>query len=240
VTDRADVNRLSAAQKRLVSLAKADLTALFGTLDLSNPAVARDALLEAVPLLVREYGDLAATAAAEWFEQVRPYAGFNAQTVEAVSTDQVQGAVRYAAGNLWSDEPQLTLAELTGAIQRFVMYSGRQTVARNAQHDPSKPRFARVPTGEKTCAFCEMMASRGWVYHTKDTAGLTEKFHDDCTCQIVAEWDSESAHIVGYDPDAMYARYLSARHAVGGDPSDILAEMRRQNPDLYTDGVHEH
>lgn len=240
MTDRADVTKLATAQRRLVELAKADLTAFFGTLDLTNPAAARDGLLEVVPLLVNEYGDLAATAAAEWFEEVRPAGGFNAQTVDPVSAAQVQGSVRGLIGGLWSDDPAHVLPALTGAMQRYVQYSGRATVARNVQLDPMKPRFARVPTGAVTCAFCEMMASRGFVYLSKDTAGIIDNFHDNDDCQIVAEWDAEQHHIEGYDPDAMYARYMEARNVVGGDTNAILAEMRRQNPDLYTDGVHEH
>ncbi|MBK0296290.1 hypothetical protein IAE22_29520, partial [Bacillus sp. S34] len=55
------------------------------SLDLTRPESARDELIEFVPQLVREYGDVAATVAAEWYEQVRfdAVGAYNATTVNA-------------------------------------------------------------------------------------------------------------------------------------------------------------
>jgi hypothetical protein len=235
------VEHLAAAQRQATALAKADLQRLWGALNLTDPEQARDLLLEYVPELAAKYGDIAAEAAAEWYEQVRAQQGLSdymALTSSAVDPAAVQGSVRYAAGNLFTDDPTKALALLSGAMQRWVMYSGRQTVARNARHDPSKPRFARVPTGDTTCAFCSMMASRGFVYYTKQTAGLTDKFHDDCDCQICAEWDRKAAHIEGYDPDKLYAEYQAARQQADGNTAEaITASMRRMFPESYSDGI---
>jgi len=232
------VSRLTAAQRELVRLAKAELAGFFGSLDLSRPEAVRDSLLEIVPLLVREYGDLASVAAAEWYEQVRPAGGFNARTVNGVTADQVAGSVRYQARSLFGDDPVQTLGLVQGAMQRFIAYSGRATVARNVALDPMKLRFARVPAGARTCAWCSLLASRGFVYATKKTAGLGEHWHDDCDCQIVASFDREHAHIDGYDPDRLYDLYQQARAASGsGDQKDIAAWMRRMFPDEFTDGV---
>lgn len=176
---------------------------MFNSLRLNRPEEARDLLLEYVPELVAKYGDIAATAAAEWYEQVRSGqvdGAYNALTVPSVDSAVVQGSVRYAAGDLFTDSPLQTLALLSGAMQRWVMYSGRQTVARNARHDPSQPRFARVPTGDKTCAFCSLMASRGFVYYTKQTAGLTREYHDECVV--------EGTLVTGPYADAGYRRYF--------------------------------
>lgn len=239
MTDRSDVDRLNEAQRELVRLARNDLTAFFGSVDLSTPERVRDALLEIVPLLVREYGDLAATVAAEWYESVHPDL-FLARTAPGVDPGRVQGSVRYAAGSLFTEDPGNTLAVLSGALQRFIVYSARETVARNVQRDPGRPRFARVPAGAKSCAFCNLMASRGFVYYTRETAGLRDEFHDDCDCQIVPEWDSDNAVIAGYDPDRMFDQYTQAREvAQSGDPRVILSVMREMFPDAYTDGhVH--
>lgn len=240
MTSRDDVNRLTEAQRRLVQMAQRELAGFFATLDMSDPARVRDALLEIVPLLVREYGELAAMVAAEWYESVNP-AMYLARTAADTFPDAgVLENVRFHAGALWSDDPLAALGGISGALQRFILYSGRSTVARNVQLDPSKPRFARVPTGAKTCAWCGMLASRGFVYLTKDTAGIVaEDYHDDCDCQIVSVHDAETAHIDGYDPDTLYAQYLQARDAANsGDPKDIAAYMRRMFPDSFTDGVH--
>lgn len=220
-------------------MAQNELAGFFATVDLSRPELVRDALVEIVPLLTREYGELAATVAAEWFEEVHPGA-FLAQTAsETFPGAAVTKNVRYHAGALFTDDPYAALAGISGALQRFILYSSRTTVARNVQLDPSKPRFARVPTGAKTCAWCTLLASRGFVYLSEKTAGIVaEDYHDDCNCEIVPQWSSGNAHIAGYDPDLMYSQYLAAREeANSGDPKKIAAQMRRLFPDAFTDGV---
>jgi hypothetical protein len=242
VTSRDDLDRLNDAQRELVRMARNELAGFFGSVDLSRPERVRDALLEIVPLLTREYGELAAVVAAEWYEQVHPGA-FLAQTAaETFPAEGVASNVRFHAGSLFTDDPYAALGGLSGAMQRFILYSGRTTVARNVARDPSKPRFGRVPSGVKTCAWCSMLASRGFVYLTAETAGLVASdYHDDCDCAIVPEWEGGSSHIAGYDPDLLYGQYLSARESAGsGDPKDIAAAMRRLYPESFTDGVLAH
>lgn len=240
MTTRANVNELSAYGARAVELARAELNAFFYGLDLTKPELARDALLEFMPMLAQEYGDVAATAAAEWYEAQRAAqvgGSYAAVLGDVVPDAQVQGSVRYAAGHLFGDDPAQTLALLSGALQRFVLTGARSTIGANAGRDRGRPTFARVPTGRKTCAWCEMLASRGFVYLSKETAGIiSDDYHNDCDCMVVSSWDKPS--IDGYDSDAMYDRYLEARASAGsGDQKDIVAELRRMFPDQYTDGV---
>lgn len=244
MTTRRDLNELASLGSRVVELARAELEAFFFGLDFARPELARDALLEFMPMLAQEYGDAAATAAAEWYEAQRAAqvgGRYAAVLGETVPDGQVQGSVRYAAGHLFGDDPAQTLALLSGSLQRFVLYGSRDTIARNAGRDRARPRFARVPTGAKTCAWCSMLASRGFVYLTRETAGIArDHYHDDCDCQIVADFDKDGAHIDGYDPDALYGQYMAAREASGsGDMKDIVAEMRRMFPESFTDGVFE-
>lgn len=240
MTTRADVELLRSANTRLVDLARADLRRAFGSLDLSRPQRVRDELLEVVPALVREYGDVAATVAAEWYEEVR--AGqvggtYAARLGESIPDAAPEASVRYAAGHLFTDVPEQALAVLTGSLQRHVLYSGRDTVARNVQLDPAKPRYGRVPTGPVTCAWCSIMASRGFVYHTEGRAG--EDFHDDCDCAVAVEFDREQHHIEGYNPDELFDKYEAARRESGSsDPKDVAASLRRLYPDDFKDGVH--
>ena len=244
MTTRGDMNRLSTAQREVVAMAQRDLVGMFATMDLSRPERVRDALLEVVPLLVREYGAIAATAAAEWYEQTRGtqvggrYAALLGDQADPAA---VAGTVRWAAGHLWTEDPSQTLTVVSGAIQRYIRYAGRDTVSRNIGRDPRRPRWGRVPRGDNTCAFCEVMASRGFVYLNQRTAGgLGNDYHTGCGCEEVPEWDAEQHHITGYDPDGMYDRYLKARAEAGsGDIHHITLVMRRQHPELYTDGVLE-
>ena len=242
MTTRRDLNELSALGSRAVELARAELEAFFYGLDLTKPELARDALLEFMPMLAQEYGDVAATAAAEWYEATRAAqvgGSYAAVLGDAVPDAQVQGSVRYAAGHLFGDNPAETLALLSGALQRFVLTGARSTIGANAGRDRARPTFARVPTGAKTCAWCELLASRGFVYLTKETAGIiSDDYHDDCDCMIVSSFDK--ANIDGYDPESLYARYHMAWNAAGGhgvQAPEVAREMRRMFPDQYTDGV---
>lgn len=243
MTTRHDVDDLGDAGRHVVEMARRDLVAYFASLDLTDPAAVRDALLEFVPILTTEYGEVAAVAAAEWYEEVRAaqVAGTYRAVPGAVApVEAVQGSVRYAAGHLFGDDPAQALAVISGAIQRHILYAQRDTVARNVKLDPRKPRFARVPMGPKTCAWCSMLASRGFVYLTRETAGIIrDHYHDDCDCAIVSSWTAGQSHIDGYDPDALYGMYLTARQATGNvsDQNAIAAEMRRLFPESFTDGV---
>lgn len=78
--------------------------------------------------------------------------------------------------------------------------------------DPSKPRWARVPVGQ-TCEFCVMLASRGFVYLTRETASLGGGFHNGrCDCNVVPSWGER--HIAGYDPEALYRQYRSCADTI--------------------------
>lgn len=236
MTSRGDMDRLQSANDRLVAMALRDMKALLEVISPSTPGELRDALLELAPALVREYGDVAAAASAEWFEEVRPMGGFSAVAAAGTDPEAVAGSVKA----LFKEDPAQVVEALSGAIQRHILYSSRATIARNVELDPAKPRFARVPSGRETCAWCDMLASRGWVYHSRETAGDRgfKQFHDDDECMIVPQWDQDTAHIEGYDPDAMYDRYMAARASLEAegrvvDDAAVAVRMGQLFPDSY-------
>lgn len=111
--------------------------------------------------------------------------------------------------------------QLTDRLDYETKKAAGETVMQNARADRRKPRFARVPSGAETCQFCIMLASRGPVYWTNETAGEENHYHANCDCRIVPVWGSvavrtENGAIVrrggfdieGYDPDAYFDRYL--------------------------------
>lgn len=76
---------------------------------------------------------------------------------------------------------------------------------------PGKPqgsvRYARVPTSPRPCQFCAMLASRGAVYYSEDSALWKrheegEKYHDNCSCKAVPVFNGEQ--IPGYDKKLYY------------------------------------
>ena len=245
MTSREDVNRLTEASRRLVEMARRDLRGLMATMNLSNPEAVKATLMEIVPILVREYGDLSAIAAAEWYEEIRAAsnaAGAHASVLsDGIEDGRVRASVGQAAGALWTDDPLGTLRSLEASVQRHIKYSSRDTIRRNVGQDRAKPRYARVPRGRITCSFCLVLSSRGYVYLTSKTAGKENPshYHDDCDCEVVAEFDADGAHIAGYDPDAMFEKYAAAVEATGGstEPHELTKALRRLYPDDVTDGV---
>lgn len=239
-TTASDVAALRTRNAAVAALAKRALAAFWGTLDFTDPYRARGAILEFLPELVAQYGQVAATVAADWYEQVRAKdvnGTFNAILAETAPVEQVQANVRYQATPLFSGDPSYMLQTLAGAVQMHVVNTSRETIRSNAARDPAKPRFARVPTGSKTCAWCSLLASRGFVYASAATAGKGDRYHHECDCQAVADF-SDNPRIEGYHPEHLYGLYSEARASSGsGDQKVIAAEMRRMHPDAFTDGV---
>ncbi|ARO11710.1 hypothetical protein BMR99_03490 [Propionibacterium freudenreichii] len=241
MTDRDDLNHFHEANDAIQRRAINDLNKFWARLAKSDPKAVRAAMDLFVPQLIASYGELAAEAAARWYEELRPAdkKNFQAELADPVSDDIIEADVAEALGASGAWDTEAVQGSLADAIRRQVFYMARATVARNIAHDPKRPRFARVPRGAVTCAFCTMLASRGWVYYTAKTAGITRPWHRKCDCQIVPEWKRGNIHFAGYDPDKMFEQYAESVDAVGSsfDTKAILADMRRRHPEALTDGV---
>ncbi len=245
MVERESLERFRLANAELSRLVRAELEDFFRSLNLARPEAVRDALLEFLPILTAQYGDVAATLAADWYEESRAASGaagrFRALTAPSVPTEAVEAKVRYLAGHLWTPEPAAILGGLLTAADKYVKQPGRDTTAYNAKRE--KVRWARVPSGKKTCAFCLMLAGRDVLYLTEKSAKYDksgEKYHGDCDC-APTRIASIRDYPEGFDPDGMYEMYKEARKRSGsGDIKDIAESFRRLHPDAVTDGVHNH
>lgn len=237
---RDEVEQLRAVNAELSRLIDAELSDFFASVRDSPPDVVRDALLDFIPSLVSEYGDVAATASAEWFEQV--YGG-RVPLAPTVSREVAERGVKYVAGQLWTPTPLEAFSALSVKVDKWVKQPGRDTL--NAAAGQNGMRWVRVPKGEHTCAFCLMMASRSgaWMYYSKEAAGDTGKgvgddYHGKCDCAVVPVRDADDLPN-RTEMDEYYSIYDAAAEAAGTrtDTRAILMEMRRQNPTMLTDGV---
>lgn len=149
------------------------------------------------------------------------------------ATEQVQQVMREHFPASSADD---RVRRQVGAMARSqTRRMANQAMIANAGRD--HVRFARVPSGGRTCAFCAMLASRGFVYHTAEDAALNGKEHQECHCSVIPGFDEDTV-VEGYDPDALYEDYAKARDEAGDNPTtgDILAAMR-QHDNMYSDGA---
>lgn len=113
--------------------------------------------------------------------------------------------------------------EISGAVARLVKRTGQDTLLNNAMRDSAE--FAWIPAGD-TCAFCIMLASRGWQYISKDALknGHAEHIHSNCDCTYMVRHSSDF-NVSGYDPDKYLREYNDAD---GSNWKDKLNAMRRE------------
>ena len=67
---------------------------------------------------------------------------------------------------------------------------------RAGQADDRDVRYARVPMGDRTCAWCLMTAGLGFHFMSEESASHT---HAHCDCQIISSIDGGDVTIEGYD-----------------------------------------
>lgn len=239
--DRKDVDKLSKAQQAAVKAARRELRKTFETVYAmyDDPADMRDALLDLVPAIASKYGNAGSVAAGEWYEQMRAKWFKDATDIDTTyqpDDTAIQETIRRLAGHLWDKDgtpadPDMMLKGLLANMDKWVKAGGRETIERAVKRDPRKPRYARVPQGAKTCAFCAMLAGRGFVYSSAEAAGAMGKYHNDCDCEIIPSWDKNNPKVAGYDDKAYYARYMEARrmledHTVPEELMDGLLKIK--------------
>jgi hypothetical protein len=88
-------------------------------------------------------------------------------------------------------EPR-ALAAAAESAARVALNAGRQAVENTIAQDRLARGWMRVTDGDP-CAFCAMLASRGAVYKSAQSAGFEldpvrgeiNRYHDNCGCQVV-------------------------------------------------------
>lgn len=221
---------------------------------------------EAIRQMMKAYSDAANELASEYYQNVRdtwskymdvdfpqftPAAieadrtvwqiegGFHDTDYNGLTYTQVKNGQSRAGKTIDDLWPSFTPGDYMAAYKyasEIVRVTARLTTERSAAVDPTEPRYARVPTGSYTCAFCVMCASRGFDYNSEETAGKFKPFHNGDDCRIIPSWGVYKFN--AYNPEYYMSMYEAAK-AKAPDTSSgaICAEMRRIYPNLLTDGV---
>ena len=132
---------------------------------------------------------------------------YDAQPFNAFDEQATRVAVRgiyrqcYVGDDEWDEE------RLVGALgDRIEFETNRASkvgVWKNGERDKRGVRYARVPTGPETCAWCIMTAGLGYWFMSEESASHT---HRGCDCVIVADMverpgtgDYRDVQMDGYD-----------------------------------------
>lgn len=172
--------------------------------------------------------------------------GFNNTDYAGLTYKQVmEGRARSGVtiDDLWP--PLDNVDDAQQFIADMISSAGRLTMQRNIRTDPTKPKWARVCSGAKPCAFCVMLASRGFAYNSWETAQFGASFHDGhCHCSVAPSWGKDDMLLSRQAKwDRMYRTSVKATgNAKEKDKgkayySEALAAMRRLYPESLRDGV---
>lgn len=179
-----------------------------------NPAMTVDDLRFIYEAVIDQYGSAAAESALQALITSREADGYDSLpgpvVVDRVPPGQIAGTFDWAVSQ--TEDPQALARKLVGPLGRLVQQTGRRTVLESTAL--AQTRYARVP-GPNACWFCLMLASRGAVYRSRETASLTGErsgttperrfrndaaqaghsynlgtangasFHDNCDCTVV-------------------------------------------------------
>jgi len=145
------------------------------------------ALLVMIRALIQRYGQAAAVHAAQFYRQQRAAAGVPGRIPipmpPAPSEEQVQAQLQWAVSNLYGpvtpEAEQAALTNVQGVTENLVLDQSRQTIIDAVQRDKAAKGWARVPEAA-ACSFCLLLATRGAVYKSSQTADF--KSHDHCKC----------------------------------------------------------
>jgi hypothetical protein len=208
--------------------------------------------IEAVAALVGRYSEVSATLAADFYDVEREAAeasgDFTVSLADAPSDEQVNASMRWAAKDVWNRAPEAAtapqlepldirldaaFAKADMATQKLVADVGRETVRQAVRQDREAVAYARV-AALGACSFCKLLASRGSVYATAQTAGRDAndrfsgdasvvKFHDNCHCGILPVFRGQQFELSPHaaEWDRIYREYAQ------GHPGDQLRLFRR-------------
>lgn len=173
-------------------------------LDFDDWANAAEQLRNIITEIVDYYGLATSELGAQWYEYCRALGvgGEFSAIVEPPNVAIVKSAANAEIDKLFNGtaDTEKVVSLLQDVVMDQVTRQARDTIVRNLGMETAVDNvgYARVPVGD-TCAFCIMLASRGFVYPSKKVAERSktgEKYHPNCNCVAVPFHKAET--IPGY------------------------------------------
>lgn len=161
----------------------------------------REYAIDAIVGSLNLYGEAAQALAAQLFDEICAAEGIDAEAEifdGIIDQEMMARKIRYFSRRLVERDTAGYALDCGMLADFYVKRSAYENTLRNCYGH--HVRYARVPTGPTTCDWCTMLASRGFVYYTSDTAYEGSHLHCDC---VVVPGGPETT-VDGYDPDAYY------------------------------------
>lgn len=202
------------------------LASIDWTLDVAQ---VREAVVNVMQAYCSEATDVVAMLAAEFYDGLRAIEvgeRMGALALSGRDPAATEGAVRAFAQLLVEGKREAFVARCSERLDYECKVAAAQACMENARRDRHKPKFARVPAGGETCDFCLMLASRGFVYASEQSASHA---HANCDCRVVPSW--KAMGVQGYDPDALRDQWRAtvdakAEERAERNGTDVDAERR--------------
>ena len=208
-----------------------------------------DFALQIMEQAYRAYGDMAASKASAKYDEITSKLGYN---VTAANNDNswdesfLASEVAYASNRLLNGSFSIDqfINNLAARAYDHALHAANNTMSSNANRDEdfkAGMRWARVPTGRETCGFCVMLASRGFAYRTRESAGgiygsSINTYHSHCDCRVVP--GDAFTEVEGYDPDWLYDVYKDARDTIEKQARYEWSNMSEEQQNAYKSKGH--
>jgi hypothetical protein len=188
---------------------------------------------------VQEADKAAASLAAQWYDAQGKAAGMRLdRAVTSVAFDEatVERVAHYQAQKLEDGDIPGFVEMCSELVGNDAVRSLNATIMRNAARDKRKGvKFARVTSGRNTCPWCLMLAGRGAVYHTRESAGAMGRFHRHCSCKIVPSFSGDKYEVLveGHDPKKIESRLKDIERITGTrrGSAEFGREVELRDPD---------
>lgn len=234
--DIATVENYAQGVRDLAGISREDLEASLRAIDLRD----REMVEDLVTIACRTSSQASAGYAAQFYRGLsilQSGQDFDAKAMSSYDRQATLIAIRgiYNQCDLGDDEldEEALMDKLLDRVEFEVNRASKVGVWRNGQRDSRSVRYARVPTGAETCAWCIMTAGLGYWFMSEEAASHT---HRGCDCVIVADMverpgtgDYRDVEMRGYSS----AKYREMWHAAGramanGDvPTSLLERTKR-------------
>lgn len=197
VSDDPEVNEHYATQFGLSAALLATLARLWPLLDPENLAATFGTYRRGVAAVVEQFSAASVSIALDHYEDLREQHGarqaFTPPVIDLFTPEQLEAYIDKAAADLLDTLPNVVddvyfadimtriQTDTEAAAQKIVADSGRNELIEAIEADKDAKGWARV-VRPGACSFCRMLATRGPVYLSKQTANF--RAHTNCHCTV--------------------------------------------------------